>query len=120
MPECAYRLCDIEFGEFVWGGNPKRFCCPPHQRAEGRLRRIEQRSAEDELNRINQTLRDEANAIASLNCTKHQDCLDAASRKKHGEMKCLNCTDSDMVEGAYKDELEEITNDTDTYPLHLP
>ena len=105
MVICAYRDCNIEFEPFIWGGNPKRFCCPSHQKKEGKLRRIELRSIADERNRIRQRLKDKARKFASLHCVKYLDCLDTASRNGN-IMHCLDCGDCEMVENAFMDELE--------------
>ena len=99
---CAYRLCDNEFESRIWGGNPKRFCCDKCRKAEGRLLRIELKSKANERNRA---VRTKAQTFASFHCVKYRTCLDTASRNG-SVMYCLDCGDCEMVENAFRDELE--------------
>ena len=117
MPECAFRLCDIEFEiDPHRPGQKQKYCCHSHQKYENWHKTRERKEAKARLLKERQQ---RARIYAVSYCVKYRDCL----RKIYhddGAFNCHQCTIGEFKDQAFMDELEERTYDTDTYPLHLP
>ena len=117
MPICAYRYCDIEFDiDPSMPGMKQKYCCREHKKYENWLKWDEKKSRQKRENSTNNT---NARKDAILNCKKYLECIDKAS-KNGNDIKCYQCAIKEIKKDAFKDELDQITYNTDENPIYLP